>query len=371
MRIVNLVLNNFVNDSRVLKSSKTIANLGHELEVVAMHETGLLSHESIHNFKVHRIKLISRNWPKLKFVQIIKLFEFISRFIFLYRKIEVIHCNDLDALFVGCLCKITRPRIKIVYDSHEYAINDIPNQSWVSIKLKFLMEGFLIQFSHKVITVSDSIANEYARLYKIPKPYLVLNCPNYVEQSKNNLFRSSLKIREDQRIFLYQGGLGYGRGIELLIDVFSQMENDINVLIFMGSGPLEDVIRKKSIESKTIYFHREVSANVLLDFTSSADYGILFYEDSCLNHRYCSPNKIFEYIMAGLPILTSNLYEMKRLVEAEKIGIVAQDNTVNGLKMAVISSLNQNYAEIQANVHKAREHYCWEKQESALKEIYL
>jgi glycosyltransferase involved in cell wall biosynthesis len=370
MNIVNLVLNSFVNDSRVLKTSKSLVKMGYAVHVVAMHEKELPVNEKLSNIKIHRIPLTTRNWSKRKLVQFIKLIEFIFRFTMSYRKEEILHCNDLSGLLVGCFCKATRPAIKIVYDSHEYAINDIPNQSSLSIKARYWLERFLIRFAVKVINVSDSIANEYVRLYNIPKPHLVLNCPVYQEQTKRNLFREKLSIRADQTIFLYQGGLSMGRGIELLLEAFSGLESDENVLICMGYGPLEGLIQEKAAQQNTIFFCPAVSPDVLLNYTSSSDYGILFYEDTCLNHRYCSPNKIFEYLMAGLPVIVSNLFEMKRLVETEGVGIVAHENTVEGFRQAVESSLQQNYASIQKNVFKARKKYCWEEQEKVLKVIY-
>lgn len=370
MKIANLVLNNFINDSRVLKASKTLLNSGYDVCVVALHDTALKEHEMISGVSVHRIKLVSRAWSKHRLIQVLKLFEFIGRFVFRYRKFDVLHCNDLNGLFVGCCCKLTRPKTIIVYDSHEFAINDVPNQSARSIKLKKILEGFLIRFAHSVINVSDSIANEYARIYNIPKPHLVLNCPAYHEQPKRNLFREYLGIRSDQSIFLYQGGLSKGRGIELLLEAFSDLDTDKNVLVCMGYGPLEGLIQEKAQQQNTVFFHPAVPPDVLLNYTSSADYGILFYEDTCLNHRYCSPNKIFEYLMAGLPVLTSNLFEMKRLVETEGVGIVAEENTVEGFRNAVEASLVQDYDAIQKNVFAARKKYCWEEQEKELKEIY-
>ncbi|BEE04074.1 glycosyltransferase family 4 protein [Aeromonas veronii] len=370
MKIANLVLNNFVNDSRVLKTSNTLLDSGYGVCVVALHDAGLKENETIRGVPVHRIKLVSRAWSKHKLIQVFKILEFIGRFVLRYRKLDVLHCNDLNGLFVGFCCKLTRPKIIIVYDSHEFAINDVPNQSARSIKLKKMLEGFLIKFAHSVINVSDSIANEYSRLYNIPKPHLVLNCPAYYEQPKRNLLRESLSIRSDQTIFLYQGGLSKGRGIELLLEAFSDLDSDRNVLVCMGYGPLEGLIQKKAQQQSTVFFHSAVTPDVLLNYTSSADYGILFYEDTCLNHRYCSPNKIFEYLMAGLPVLTSNLFEMKRLVETEGVGIVAEENTVDGFKKAVEASLNQDYDTIQKNVFAVRKKYCWEEQEKVLKEIY-
>ena len=370
MKIINLVLNKFLNDSRVFKTSKSLLKLGNEIQVVALHESGLSEYETVSNIPLHRIKLKTKNLSKHKLLQIIKLIEFIIRFVIHYRNVDVLHCNDLSALFVGVCTKTTRPELILVYDSHEYAINDVPYQSARSIRLNSMLESVLVKFASSVINVSNSIANEYSRLYDIPKPYLVLNCPPYHEQTKHNLFRERLAIRADQSIFLYQGGFSKGRGIELLLEAFSDLGVDTNVLVLMGYGPLEGLIQEKAKQQKTIYIHSAVRPDVLLNFTSSADFGILFYEDTCLNHRYCSPNKIFEYLMAGLPVLTSNLVEMKRLVETEGVGIVAKENTMEGFRRAVSASLQQNYFAIQKNVFAVRKKYCWEEQEKVLKEIY-
>lgn len=370
MKIINLVLNDFVNDGRVQKSSNTLSSMGHEVVVVALHQTGLLEREEIGGVIVHRIKLKSRAWSKHKLVQCIKFFEFFVRFLFLYRKSDVLHCNDLNGLLVGVCCKLTRPKLVLVYDSHELAINDVPNQSLRSIRVKKCLESVLIKFARSIITVSDSIADEYVRLYNIPRPNLVLNCPVFYDQPKRNLFRENLDIRSEQRIFLYQGALSSGRGIELLLDAFSGLNSDDNVIVFMGYGPLEGLIKGKADHEATIYFVPAVSVDVLLDYTSSADYGVSFIEDLCLSYRYCLPNKIFEYLMAGLPVLTSNLFELRRLVEYEGVGVVAAENTVDGFRGAIKGLLNKNYLDMQKNVYLARRKYCWEKQEKVIKEIY-
>jgi glycosyltransferase involved in cell wall biosynthesis len=369
MKIANVVLNDFKNDSRVLKISKSLTEFGYEPVVVAMHNSGLLEHDTVQNLKVHRIKLISRPWLKWKPIQFLKYIEFLVKGFINYRKVDIIHCNDLSALPVGLLIKLFGRDKKLVYDCHEYE-TEINGLKGFEKSAKKWFEHKLIRYSDAVITVSDSIAIEYSRLYGIPKPHLVLNCPPYQEQSKHDFFRARLGARADQTIFLYQGGLVKGRGIELLLEAFSVFDSDTNVLVCMGYGPLEDLIRERAKQQRTIYFHPAVSPDVLLNYTSSADYGIAFTEDSCLNNRYCLPNKIFEYLMAGLPVLTSNLFEMKRLVETEGVGIVAEENTVDGFRQAVRASLQQNYAAIQRNVFAARKKYCWEEQEKVLKEIY-
>jgi glycosyltransferase involved in cell wall biosynthesis len=368
-KIANIVLNDFTNDSRVYKISQSLNGFNYITSVVAIHNHGLKEKEFINGVKVERIKLLSRPWPKWKWIQMIKYLEFVFRAFWRFRKVDIVHSNDLSALPVAVLIKFFGKNVKVVYDCHEYE-TEINGLKGIEKKAKKILEKCLVPFADKIITVSESIAGEYAQLYNISKPYLILNCPAYNKRSKSDLFRKNLSIGPEKTIFLYQGGLTKGRGIELLLEAFSDLVDDKNVLVLMGYGPLESLVKSKAEVSSNIFFHPAVEPSILLDYTSSADYGILFYEDTCLNHRYCSPNKIFEYLMAGLPVISSNLVEMKRLVEREGVGIVAQENTVQGFQSAIIDSLAQDYSAIRESVLKAREKFCWEEQEKVLKEIY-
>jgi len=172
-------------------------------------------------------------------------------------------------------------------------------------------------------------------MYGIEKPALVLNTPVYKEIEKKDIFRDSLNISKDKTIFLYQGGLSQGRGIEILLETFKTVDDDTAVIVFMGYGPLEESIVDIAKDYDNIYFHQAASPDVLLDYTSSADFGISTIEDSCLSYRYCLPNKMFEYLMAEIPVIDSSLFEMKRLMEHSHVGVVAKENTPNGLSMAI------------------------------------
>ena len=185
-----------------------------------------------------------------------------------------------------------------------------------------------------------------------------------------NLLRAELGIKDNQTIFLYQGGFSPGRGIELLLEAFSRLDDDRNVIVFMGYGPLEGAIRDFANRHPQIFLRAAVSPDVLLRYTASADYGVLFYENNCLNHYYCSPNKMFEYLMAGIPVLCADLFEMRRLVEEKGIGVVAEENTVEGFLAAVKRSLALDYQAVAANVAAARKIYNWEEQEKVLLDVY-
>lgn len=370
MNVVSVVLNNFTNDSRVLKEAISLNNVGYKVKVLALFEEPLLEYEIISNVAVHRIKLKSRGWSKRKYVQIFKYVEFVFRVIKLYRKSDVFHCNDLNTLPIGVIVKIFfNQSLKIVYDAHEYE-TEIKDIHGIEKKIRRWLERTLIKYADKVVTVSNSIANEYHRLYGIPKPGLVLNCPAYTEITKQDLFRKELDIRHDQVIFLYQGGLSKDRGIEILLEAFSILDSGKIVVVFMGYGPLQSTILKYAGKYPAIFFREAVSPSALLDYTASADYGILFYEDTCLNHRFCSPNKIFEYFMAGIPVLTSNLVEMKQLVEKYKLGIVAKENSVQGVIGAINESMLIDYNKTVVNIKKINKVFNWEEQENVLLKVY-
>jgi len=370
-KVISIVLNNFTNDSRVLKENISLKNAGYEVKVVALHEEILKEFDRVQGISVHRIKLKSRGWSKNKMVQLFKYFEFIYRVVGAYKNSDIIHCNDLNTLPIAVIIKIFfNKKVKVVYDAHEYEINDKPNEYKYRIKIKYFLEKRFIKYADRVMTVSDAIANEYVKLYGIKKPALVLNTPPYTRIEKKDIFRETLNIAKDKIIFLYQGGLSRGRGIEILLDTFRSIDYTKSVIVFMGYGPLEKLIQKDVKEYSNIYFHKAVTPDVLLNYTSSADFGILFYENSCLNHYYCSPNKMFEYLMAEIPVIVSNLYEMKRLVTRNNIGVVAQENTPNGLNEAIKKAVELDKVELQKNIQKLKKVYNWEEQEKVLLKVY-
>ncbi|TMP49543.1 MULTISPECIES: glycosyltransferase family 4 protein [unclassified Pseudoalteromonas] len=369
MKVANVVLNNFTNDSRVLKISNTLGKVNFAVTVLAMHDENLPYLESSENFNVERIKLLTRKWPKIKFFQVFKYLEFIIRAFLKAKDNDFIHCNDLSALPVGVLAKVFNKNVKVIYDAHEYE-TEMNGVHGLEKRIIKIMEKGLIKFADEVMTVSDSISCEYSKLYAIEKPKLVLNCPYYAVVEKHDIFREQLGIRKEQKIFLYQGALSRGRGIDILLNTFVKLDDDSKVLVVMGYGKLESVVKDFAEKSERIFFFPAVSPTNLLIHTSSADYGISFIEDSCLSYRYCLPNKMFEYFMAGLPVIVSNLYEMSSLVRKYNVGVVSEENTEVGFINAINKIVKEDYSKMKYNVSTISKLYSWENQELEVLKVY-
>jgi len=163
--VVSIVLNNFKNDSRVLKENISLQNAGYKVKVIALHEKPLAEFEVVQNIQVHRIKLKSRAWSKNKAIQLLKYFEFIFRVVQQYKDSDILHCNDLNALPIGYIIKkFFNQNIKVIYDAHEYE-TEISGLHGIQKTITKKIEKFLIKYADAVICVSDAIANEYVKLY--------------------------------------------------------------------------------------------------------------------------------------------------------------------------------------------------------------
>ncbi|MDZ4824035.1 MAG: glycosyltransferase [Flavobacteriales bacterium] len=369
-RVASIVLNPFVNDNRVYKIANSLQQNGFEVMVVALHKRDLPEREVKDGIPVHRIKLKSIGLKEGNdFYGLIKFIEFYYRIIKNYRRYDILHCNDLLGFVAGVFTKITRPRIKLVYDSHEYQ-REVFRRNKTQKAIIWCFERLFISWAHAFITVGDGIAKEYQRLYKVKSPVLILNAPHLSNSIRTDILRMELGIPSSEKIFLYQGGLTVSRGMELLLEVFSELGGSGCSIVFMGNGEFEGLIRSYCEKFSNIYFRPSVPYHQLVEYTASADYGIISTQNLCLNNFYCMPNKLFEYIQAEVPILTNNLYECKRIVAGENLGVVIEEYTSPKLKDAIRKIVSVPREQFVVNLKRIKKDYCWENEEKKLIHLY-
>ncbi len=370
---LHLSLTELRNESRLFKevSSLLAASVVHRVYVVGLHAGDLeLSEKYGEGIEVYRIQLLTRWFQKNLYFQLIKYIELSIKIIWRYRKekINIVSVHSVGLLPLGVVLKFIY-KSKLVYDAHELETEKADDRG-VKKYLAKILEGFLLKFTNLVIVVSDSIADWYAFSYNVQRPLVILNAPFKQALVRQNFFRDSLMISEGETILLYQGLLTKSRGVNLILDAFKQRKDRRFVVVFMGYGPLENEIVTTAQSFSNIYFFPAVSQDIVLQYTASADLGIHLIQNTCLNHYYCLPNKLFEYAMAGLPVIVSNMYEMSNLVQREGIGLVISDFSADSINSALDSLIKMDLPKMRSNAYSAACKYAWDHQEEKIVESY-
>jgi glycosyltransferase involved in cell wall biosynthesis len=370
---LHINLNEFTNASRVLKQTNSLVKSGFakNIEIAALYSEGLQKTQKYApNITCNRFELISRGWGKNFITQVFKYIEFCWRVYWFYKhkNIKMVNIHSLGLLPLGLLLKWTY-KAKLVYDTHELETETNGTEGFRK-KVAKLLEKRLIKYVDLTLVVSENIANWYANEYGMPRPPAIMNAPVYEEPLKSDVFREKFAIRPDQVIFLYQGCLVKGRGVKLLLDAFKARTDDKAVIVFMGYGELENDIQQAMQTTSNIYFHPAVPPNVVLEHTVAGDIGFSFIERTCLSYYYCMPNKLFEYAMAGLPVIVSNMKEMREFVEKYGFGLIAEEASPVGLYQAIDKILACDLETMKANAKHAAKENSWEHQEQKMLNAY-
>lgn len=357
------------NESRIFKESRFLSKNYNfdKIILLGIWQEGLKKEEALeNNIYIKRVSLFN-----VKKRSIMYLYYYLYVFLFIiFKKPKMINIHTLEFLPLALIAKIFR--IKVIYDAHELE-TEKANFKGFRKNISKIIERIFIKFTHGVIVVGDAIADHYKKMYpSMERPFVVLNTPSYKEITKKDLFRENFNIKKEQIIFLYQGALSQGRGIEIILDTFKNRKDKNSVIVFMGYGALQDEIINITKVYKNIFFQPAVPHNIILDYTSSADVGISGLVDlsSCLSYYYSLPNKIFEYLMAELPIIVPNAIEMKNFILEKQVGVVLNENNCEELNKAINYMIEIDRNKFHLNIINTKKTYNWEFQEKVLMKLY-
>jgi glycosyltransferase involved in cell wall biosynthesis len=287
---------------------------------------------------------------------------------------DVYHSHDLTTLPIGFIAK-RRANGKLVYDSHEIFTELIYLQPQER-QIFRLLERYLIHRADEVITVNELASKELSNKYGIVSPNVVNNCPPFVhivEEHTTNSLRQRLGLADKVPIILYVGGFSPGRNLHNLI--LSVPYLDKGMLAFLGWGPLEDelkaLVKKKKLHDR-VFFTQPVQPNEVIRYIASASVGTVIHTCLSLNHYYATPNKLFEYIGAGLPVVSSNFPALSSVVEGYNLGKTCNPEDPRDIAAAInwILSDKERYSELRKNARKAAKVFNWENEAEKLRDIY-
>lgn len=373
MKGAHLHISNFLNESRIIKETTSLIESGvfDSIVIICLWGEGLLEEQYIHpKIKVVRLrtKFSGKQVSSIK-----KAPAFFKRFIQVLKEFnpDVLNVHQVKILPVIPLLPIFGIHAKYIYDAHELETETISLKGSKLKRVFKYVEKTLIRKFSLTIVVSDSINNWYQTKYGINNIVTVRNCPIAPDHSLNNdLFRENLGIPKNTMIFLYQGGISTGRGVELILECFSKNAFEDKCVVFLGYGALENMVKEFSIDHKNIYFHPAASPDVLLNYTSSADIGLSLIENTCLNEDYCLPNKLFEYLMAQIPIVVSDLKDQRSFIGKYDIGLVLEDFSAEALSAIIASMTWDKLKGFKAPLESAINDNHWGIEEKRMIEAY-
>ena len=288
---------------------------------------------------------------------------------------DIYHGHDLHTLPTAYKTA-KRTRSKVVYDAHEL-YTEMSVLKPIERKLYAILERKYAPKVNALITVNESIANELKERYNLrAKPYIIFNCPditNNITLTNNDVLREKLKLPKETNIVLYQGGFSVNRGLFNLIKAAKYINNGI--IVFMGWGRIEKELRNEvselDLENKVL-FTPGVPQHELLNHTKSADVGVIPYQFVGLNNYYTSPNKLFEYINANVPIAGSDFPELKRVINKYVIGETFDPESPKSIAKGINKIIDdEGYKKkLKENTKFAARDFTWEQEEKKLLEIY-
>ncbi len=240
------------------------------------------------------------------------------------------------------------------------------------------LDRFICPRVDAVIAPQSERARIYKEEYGARNPVVIRNLPPRREPLKSDLLRDFVRRRnrDADTLILYQGIFDPGRGLDALIEAMT-MTDERAALVIIGRGneqqtaALSTAIDKFGLGAR-VFLHPFIAYQKLFEYTCSADIGVLFYKGDCRNNLFCAPNKLYEYMQAGLAVLGSNVPGLSSVIETGRVGlIVDSDNPA-----AIAAGLNTLLPEESRAEYRRRAlelsagEFHWEAEYQLLRKTY-
>ena len=268
-----------------------------------------------------------------------------------------------------------RQRAPVVYDARDIYL-DAGNLARLSGPMRWLIgraERGWARRASRVITVNRPYAEVMAGRWRVDEPLIVMNCSYRYEppSPRARRFHDALGLDPTTRVVVYQGGFSRDRGIEQLIAAIADVPDA--TLVLLGYGSLQAELDRVAADPATggrVRILPAVPPTELLDWIASADVVAMPIQPTTLNHRLTTPNKLFEALAAGVPVVASDLPGMAPIVRETGCGVLVDPTDPTAIAAAlreVLATPPDEMTEWRARCSEAaRETYNWERQMDVL-----
>jgi glycosyltransferase involved in cell wall biosynthesis len=354
-------------ETRIEKIVKCISdsNAFTQIWVIGINGEGLQAFED----KSDGIKFIRVNADrKINGVlgKVLKFILFYFNVIKLLQNVDVgcVNAHSLSVLPLSVLLKTIKKSI-LIYDTHELETETPSLYGFKKYVAKITEKIFIKKVDH-IFCVGEMIALWYEKKYKIAKPTVVLNSPMFVKTFRNNYLREKLKINNDYKICLYFGLLEPHRGIEQLLEASIILEREKIALVFIGYGGMEKEINKYQYTKSNVYLIPPINQVDLLKVASSADIGLCLIEPKSISYNYCMPNKLFEYMAAGLPVVAGPCESLIEFMNNYKVGEIVNKVEADEITDSIIRVKAILNDQLNLHVRDVFKGIAWQEQSKKL-----
>lgn len=365
-RVIVSVINDLVTDQRVNKSCLTLQKMGYKVLLVGRKQRKSPSMDP-RPYDTKRMKLLFEKGPLFYAEYNIRLFFFL-----LFHKANLLLSNDLDTALPNYFISKMKG-IRMIYDSHEYftetpELVDRPRVQRVWKRI----EGFVVPRLKEMITVCDSIAELFHEKYGVDC-HVIRNIPARAALPPKG-DKKALNLPDDKHLLVLQGsGINIQRGAEELVEAMRYLDDCF--LMVIGGGDVLATLKQMTtdlhIDDRVCFLPRMPYAEMMA-YTQLAELGFVLDKDTNLNYRFCLPNKLFDFIQAGVPVVASNLVEVGKIIKKYDIGLFIPDHDPKSIAATIRQGLDDQEARMRwkQGLAQAAEELCWENEQQTLIEIY-
>lgn len=365
MKICMVTTSDIDYDNRILNEAESLSKKYQVIILVREYSHGIGVKPKL--FKIQRIGY--QKWPIYKLNIFSSLF---SLMLAAFRtETDIYHAHDLD----GLLCAMPAALIHgktLIYDSHEVWSEIFPFSNLGALRWVFKpLEKILMPKVKAGLTVNQVIADFLSKKYH--KEFIAI----YNTPKKNVQAKAPFSLRKKfpgKKIILQLGIVDEGRGLEQMIKAVKFLPQNY-LVIFLGRGKLESQIKKMAKDlklEKQIYVLPRVAPDEVVSTIKEVDLGLALTQKISLSYYYSSPNKLFQYIAAKVPILGSNFPEYKKIILQNNIGEVVNPANSKQIAQKIKKMLKtKNQKKYRRNlVGLAKTKYNWSIEETKLIKFY-
>jgi glycosyltransferase involved in cell wall biosynthesis len=368
-RIFYLTIDPVEYRQRIQNQLKLARELGLEATVFSLGESDESYDDERYDFEILRIMVSFKSGP-LRFIT----FNVLAFLKLWFKPCDILHFRSIWVIPAVLFYRIFH-RCILVYDANEYfAGHKLFNES-IRRKLFWLsFEKLLIPYINILLTVSEPLAGFYRKRYpSLSKIEVIRNLP----KRNLSLGNTTHQVKKDAKItrLIFHGFFLPGRALLQIIRALAGLKDLFFDAQFIGDGILRNDLMK-NIKWYQLEEHVQIMPFVtnekLLPLISQADIGLSIIEPDCINRTYALPNKFFEFIMAGVPVLVSHIPTLSSYVERYNIGRIVDPFDIEQIRQTLREMISDKKGRLvwKENCKIAARELNWENESIKMRSIY-